>query len=609
MQFSFQNYVFHLKLIFIYEKNFLILTVLFFIFSQTNAQSEITKNELFKHVELLASDELKGRKAGTTKGKESAVYIRDQFKECGAELMGENGFQYFEILTGIKLGKGNYMKIGDFKAKTFEDNIPFSFSGNGKLEAEVVFVGYGFDIDTETMKWNDYEKVSVKDKWVLIFRGDQEMQNRESEFIPYSSDRAKVLTAIDKGAAGVIFVSGQTFDKKDNLPELKVGRGNAQTQIPVIQIKNYLANKILEKKGKKIIDLENFMIDNLQPNSFETGVTVDAKTNVEYVKARTQNVVAIVRGSDPKLKDEYIIIGAHYDHLGMGGKGSGSRKPDTTAVHNGADDNASGVASIIEIAEKFASLEIKTKRSIIFIAFGAEEIGLLGSSYFTNNPLVDLSKIYVMFNLDMIGKLDTEKPILTIAGTGTAEEFDDFLNKYEENTKIEFAFSPGGYGASDHSSFYTKNISVLFFNTGAHQDYHTPEDDTKYLNFEGQEQVSRLIYEMAFEFAENSEKLTYKESGIKNSGAKPTRGFKVTLGIMPGFGDTENKGLRVDGVTKGRPAEIGGIIKGDVITAIDGKQILNIYDYMARLGECKEGQTINVDVNRNGEKIVLRIQL
>ena len=309
------------------------------------------------------------------------------------------------------------------------------------------------------------------------------------------------------------------------------------------------------------------------------------------------------------MKNEYIIIGGHYDHLGMGGKNSGSRKPDTIAVHNGADDNASGVASVIEIAEKFASLKTPTKRSIIFIAFGAEEIGLLGSAYFTNNPLIDLSKIYAMLNLDMVGKLDKEKPTLTIAGTGTAIEFEEFLKKYDSKTNIKFALSASGFGASDHSSFYSKNIPILFFNTGAHQDYHTPEDDTEFINFEGQKQISDIIYEIAFELAESKETLTFQETNESQSKGKYSRNFKVTLGIMPGFGDTENKGLRVDGVSKGRPAEIGGMKKGDIITAIDGKPILNIYDYMERLGECKEGQIINVDVNRKDEKIVLRIQL
>ncbi len=213
-----------------------------------------------------------------------------------------------------------------------------------------------------------------------------------------------------------------------------------------------------------------------------------------------------------------------------------------------------------------------------------------------------------MINLDMVGKLDKKKPEITIAGTGTAKEFNKFLKNYEKKSKIKFKYSPSGYGASDHSSFYTKEIPVLFFNTGAHQDYHTPEDDIEFLNFKGQKKISDLIYDVTYSLAESRDKLTFQEAGVKE-GRRSSRGFKVTLGIMPSYGSTEQKGLKIDGVTKGKSADIGGMKKGDIITAIDGKEISNIYDYMERLGKLKHGQIINVDVNRNNKKVVLRIQL
>jgi len=581
------------------------LLIIAFNFS-VNAQS-INEKDLKKHISFLASDSLKGRKPGMPETKIAASYIRNEFKNDGLQLLGEDGFQFFDVVTGIKAKSNNHLYINKFSCKIFEDNVPMPFSGNGTISGKIVFAGYGFDINTDKLKRNDYEKINVKGKWVLVLRGDPEMRNRQSLYIPYSSDRSKVMTAIKKGAIGVLLVSGNSFDKKDQLNELKYGRGNAQVKIPVIQIKRFLANKILNN-DKKISDYEQELIKDTKPVSFETKTNIKATVNIEYVKTRTQNIVALLPGNNKTLSQEYIIIGAHYDHLGFGGKNSGSRMPDTIAVHNGADDNASGDASIMEIAQAFKDDRIRPDRSILFIAFGAEETGLLGSSYFANHPLIDMKKVYLMINLDMVGRLTPEKT-LTISGTGTAKEFEDFLTKYKEKTDLQFAFSPGGYGASDHSSFYLKDIPVLFFNTGAHEDYHTPFDDVEKINFEGQVKVTELVYKMLIDLAQKREPLTFQSTGNPKEMRSYSRGFKVTLGIMPGFGDTSNKGLRVDGTSKGGPAETGGMKRGDVITAINGEKIANIYDYMEILNKLEDGQRIMVDIFRNGKKVVLAIQL
>ncbi|MCF6366077.1 MAG: M20/M25/M40 family metallo-hydrolase [Bacteroidales bacterium] len=566
----------------------------------------ITGKEIKKHIEYLASDELGGRKPGTKGDELAAEYIKNEFKKNGLSLAGDNGYQYFNITTGIKHNSNNHLYINKFSAKSLEDNIPLPFSGNGTVSSKAVFVGYGFDINTDSIKWNDYKDVDVKGKWVLVLRGDPEMSNRNSFYIPYSSDLSKVMTAVKKGAAGVLLVSGETFDKEDKLAELKYGRGNAQVKIPVIQIKRQLADKVLDN-GKSIIDYENILIKERKHNSFITKTKIKATVDIEYVKTQTHNVLAILPGSNKTLSQEFIVVGAHYDHLGLGGKNSGSRMPDTVAVHNGADDNASGISSLLEIAEKFNDEKIKPERSILFIAFGAEEMGLLGSSYFVNNPPVNLSKVYTMVNLDMLGRLNAEKNV-TIAGTGTAKEFNEFLNKYKNETNLKLSYSPGGSGASDHSSFYRMNIPVLFFNTGAHEDYHTPFDDTEKINITGQEAVTKLIFNIIKDLSGRKEKLTFTETEMPQS-RKSSRGLKVTLGIMPGFGDTSNKGLRVDGVTKGGPAETGGLKRGDVITALNGEKIANIYEYMEVLGKLEKGQRVMVDIIRNEKKQVLAVQL
>ncbi len=583
-------------------------TALVLFFNSLSFAQSITKEELKEHVSYLASDELEGRKPGTKGGKLSAEYIRDEFKKAGLTLLGDMGFQYFDVITGIKHKSNNHLYINKFSAKSLEDNIPFPFSGNGTVEAEAVFAGYGFDIDEDSIKWNDYKDIDVNGKWVLILRGDPEMMNRESKFIPYSSDRSKVRTAVKKGAAGVLFVSGESFDKKDKLVELKYGRGNAQVKIPVIHIQRQLADKVLNN-DKSIVDLETELIDQIKPHSFNTKTKVKASVDIEYVKTKTQNVIAMLAGGNKSLSQEFIVIGGHYDHLGFGGKNSGSRMPDTIAVHNGADDNASGIASVLEIAERFKDEKISPDRSIIFMAFGAEEMGLLGSVYYTQNPIKELSKTYAMVNLDMVGKLAEENPTVTIAGTGTAKEFNALLDIYKEKIDFDLAYSPDGYGASDHSSFYSNDVPVLFFNTGAHQDYHTPFDDIETLNYEGQVKVTDLVFDVLNELSKRKEKLTFESTGSYVSSRSTSRGLKVTLGIIPGFGDVSNKGLRVDGTRKGGPAETGGMKKGDVITAINGEKIANIYEYMDVLGKLKPGQTITVDVTRNEKTVILLIQL
>ncbi len=583
-----------------------IILVLFLSANLLSSAQSITGKELKEHITYLASDELKGRKPGTEGDKLAAEYIKNEFKKAGLSLMGNDGLQYFNVTTGIKHNSNNHLYINKFHAKSLEDNIPMALSANGTVSGKAVFVGYGFDIKTDKIQWNDYKDVDVKGKWVLILRGDPEMRNRQSGFIPYSSDLSKVMTAVKKGAAGVLFVSGETFDKKDKLTELKYGRGNAQVKIPVIHIKRQLADKVLNN-GKSITDYETILMEEKASKSFVTKTDVKATVDIEYIKKKTHNILAMLPGSDETLSQEFIVIGGHYDHLGFGGKNSGSRMPDSIAVHNGADDNASGIASLLEIADKIKDKKIRPERSILFIAFGGEEMGLLGSSYFVNNPLINMKKVYAMINLDMLGRLNDEKNV-TIAGTGTAKEFNEFLDGYKAKTDLKLSYSPGGSGASDHSSFYRMNIPVLFFNTGAHEDYHTPLDDTELINFEGQEQVTKLIYDVVINLTARTEELNFTETEMPKT-RKSSRGFKVTLGIMPGFGDNSNKGLRIDGATKGGPAEIGGLKRGDVITAINGEKIANIYEYMEILGTLQEGQRIMVDIMRDGKKQVLAVQL
>ena len=593
------------------NKLFIIVGIAILAFSckQNNIDNpEISIAELNDHISYLASDSLKGRKPGTPEGRLAAEYIRNQFADFGYKLIGDNGFQYFDVTTEIIASPNNTLSTGEFKGTMDEDFRPFSFTTNSTLEADVVFCGFGFDIDRKEITWLDYDGVDVNGKWVLILRADPELDNDESMFIAYTKDRDKVLTAKDKGAAGVLFVSGVEYNKSDKLAKLEVDQMGTNSGLPVFHIKRSFANEILKKSGQTIEELETDLIKNKSPKSFDCNVSVTGTSEVEYVKVKTQNVIGYLEGSDPTLKEEIILIGGHYDHLGFGGKNSGSRVPEEQAIHNGADDNASGTASVVEIAEKLAANNSSLKRSVVVMAFGAEELGLLGSKYFTSNPLVDLENIVAVINIDMVGRLKESNEVM-VGGTGTSVEAEDILNTLSEGSVLKLGMSPNGFGPSDHASFYVEEIPVFFFSTGTHEDYHTPIDDIEFINFEGLKLLDDFIYDLSIDLINRDSSLTFQEAGPMQQNTRSRRSSGVTLGIMPNLTNTDNVGMGVDGVTPGKPAYLGGIKKGDLIIAINGLEVTNIYEYMARMNKLEFGQTITVDIMRDGEKQVLLIQL
>jgi len=571
--------------------------------SFSHENKEITIEELEQHVGYLASVELGGRLPGTENDRQAAAYIAGEFEKAGIELLGENGFQYFEVVTGVDAGKNNKLTTAGFEGRVSKDFVPLSFSKITSLEAEVVFVGYGFQVENDTLKWDDYENVDVNGKWVLILRGEPGEENPNSPFASTAGLREKALTAKDNGAGGVLFVSGPSFDEEDVLMRMFYDKTTADAGMPVFHIKRKLADQLI---AIPVSSIEDSINENIIPVFINNKTTLFGQSDVVHQKVRTMNVVGFIEGNDAVLKEEIIVIGGHYDHLGMGGPGSGSREPDTIAVHNGADDNASGVAGIIEIAEKVAANKTDLRRSIVVVAFGAEEMGLIGSKYFVENPIIDMDKVVAMFNFDMIGRLNDEQSI-AFGGTGTSLETEDLLNKYLEEHSMKGSFSTEGFGPSDHAAFYAEDIPVFFISTGAHQDYHTPQDDVEFINFKGEKAVSDLSYDLLMDVANRDQALTYQEAGSKTRATRMN--FKVTLGIVPDFTSSENSGLGVGGVRADGPADKGGMQKGDRIVALDGMEVTNIYDYMARLKKLEAGQIITVDVIRNDEKVVLLVQL
>lgn len=584
---------------------FFLLPILLLVACGQKFNPEITVSDIQKHISYLASDSLKGRKPGEPGDKLAAGYIRTKFANAGLELMYENGFQSFGLVTAAKTGDGNRFAVDGTPFETEKDFLPYAFSSNTAVKAPVVFAGFGLEIKKDTLQWNDFEGVDVAGKWLLVLQGDPDLENAQSPFLEFSSERAKALTASDKNAAGLILVAGPAFSENDQLSSLFFDKNSSRYSIPVIQVTRAVADRILAQTGETVASLEAKMMEQKKPVALNTGITVSARVDVSLVETESQNVVALLPGTDETLKNEYIVVGAHYDHLGMGGPGSGSRAVDTVAVHNGADDNASGVAAVIELAEKAARSK-NFKRSIIFAAFGAEEMGLVGSKAFVQSPPVETDKMKGMFNFDMIGRMDSVSNALSVGGTKTAAETEELLNRL--NPGFQLAFSEEGIGPSDHASFYLQNIPVFFISTGAHSDYHTPTDDAELINFEGIKKVTEYSYSLLEDIANRTTPLTFQEAGPKFQRSRGGR-FKVTLGVMPDYAGLEKRGMRIDAVTRGKPAEKGGMQKGDIITAIDGKKVGNIYDYMNRLQSLEAGKTISVDLIRGEQQIVLIIQL
>ncbi len=334
--------------------------------------------------------------------------------------------------------------------------------------------------------------------------------------------------------------------------------------------------------------------------------------NVKKLNINTFNIY----GSVPGRSGKYIVVGAHYDHLGMGGQESGSRRPDTLAVHNGADDNASGVAGMLHLAKRFAKVK-NLEHGVIFVAFGAEEKGIVGSKHFADNlaelelqggKTIAANDIVAMVNFDMIGHL--RGGAITLGGTGTAKEMDSIIADAEREygNALKVTRSPQGHGPSDHSAFYAKNIPVFYLTTGGTEDYHTPDDDAWKLNYAGVDSVANFAALLIDRLQKYPQGLTFTDTGSPE--ASPMRaGFKVSLGLMPDITGQVENGLRADIVVKGKPAYKAGMKNGDVIVQVNDIKIKDIEVYMQALGTLKKGEKAVVKVLRGGEELTFEVQL
>ena len=560
--------------------------------------SEIVESEILDHIRYLADDERAGRYPGTRESKDVISYLIKQFKSFGVNPGGKNNsyIQPFSVLDGLELGSDNKLMIGNNSLEIETDFMPLWFSGNGSFSAKVVFAGYGFDIKDDSLTWNDYDGLDVDGKWVMVMRHSPVRDNPHSLYAAHAELHKKMMVARDRGAAGILYIS--QIEDSTLLP-LHYRAGYSNAGVPAIHLSNEKADEFLSAVGKSRQTIQENMNNALKPVAFEIpNVIISASVDLKSVYIRAANVLGKVTSRNHKFRDEYVVLGAHFDHLGYGGPGTGSRKPDTAAIHNGADDNASGIAGILELAHKLQSNRHLLKRSILFIGFDAEEKGILGAKYFVNHPTVELSSIVTMINMDMIGRLtDTTA---TTGGLGTSPLFPHLLDSLAENSPIILKQNQAGYGPSDHAAFYTKDIPVLFFFSGFHSDYHLPEDDWQSINALGAKQILDIVYNIIIHISRLPERPVFSSAGPKEP-AKIGRGrFKVTLGIIPSYGSLVD-GVKIDGISNPNgPAANAGIQKGDILKALNEKPIKDIYEYMNRLAKFEKGQTITVTIDRDG---------
>lgn len=576
------------------------------------AQSEITTEELRSHVIYLASDELQGRRAGTPGGDTAAAYIARAFQRYGLKGAGDNGsfLQRFSFISDVKINQSVLNVDRDGRARSYEavDFRPLGFSAAGSVTGDIVFAGYG--ISAPTIHYDDYAGLDVKDKIVLVLRYWPKGDTIKRDFAPYSSLRYKALKAKEKGAKGIMIVTGPMDDDRDQLMRHNFDPSSGYAGIVTLNVTQRLANELLASANVDLKHLQEQIGTSGTPRSFIiAGAKATIQVDLELQNTVTNNVLGFIEGSDPVLKNEIVVIGAHYDHLGHGGEGSGSTKPDTMAIHNGADDNASGVAGLLELAQTFAARRQSLKRSVFFMAFAAEEIGLLGSGYFVKNPTVPIENVVAMLNMDMIGRLDNRK--LVVYGTGTAPEFETLSRKHNAVPGGDSLFAlrliKDGYGPSDHSSFYGKKIPVFHFFTDAHVDYHRPSDDWDKLNYEGMTQVVHYIDRIATELNQRDTRPQYVAIEPPRMGGGG-RGAGVYLGTIPDFGE-QVEGVKLSGVREGSPAAKGGLTAGDIIVKLGTFDVKNLSDMTYAMGEHKPGDEVDVIVRRGSELKTLRVKL
>ncbi|MBS1509313.1 MAG: M28 family peptidase [Bacteroidetes bacterium] len=536
----------------------LILSTQFAFAQKLKKADKVILANLQSHIGYLADDKLEGRRTGSAGEKLAYEYISKQFTQAGLAAKGDNGtfIQEFEVNEGKQVSPSSHLIINSFDLDLDKEYFPFIFSPNASLEA------------APSMALRESGTV-----WFWDLKDKLEENKNNPHFDLTDAIKAKANEVAGKGATGlIVYNTSSIADELKFEPKAKT----ELVKIPVLYVTNNVKKKYL----------------------YDETATVDIKLKVDITdkKRNGHNVIGYIDNGAPTT----VIIGAHYDHLGYGEDHNSLYTGTTPQIHNGADDNASGTAALIEMAKMLKASKLKNN-NYLFVSFSGEELGLFGSKYFTDHPSIDLSNVNYMINMDMVGRLNDSTHGLTIGGYGTSPVWGQLLTEKDKFFTIKLDSS--GTGPSDHTSFYRKDIPVLFFFTGVHSDYHKPTDDADKINYNGELQVLKYIFNVV-NAANKMGKLAFLKTREAASTGKSS--FKVTLGIMPDY-TFSGGGVRVDGVSDGKIAQKAGIKAGDVIVQLGDYKFTDVQSYMSALSKFNKGDATKVKVKRGNEELVFDI--
>jgi aminopeptidase YwaD len=541
--------------------------ILFFLFAAFVSDAQKLKKEdkqlvanLQQHIQFLADDKLDGRRTGTAGEAAAANYISTQFKTIGLLARGtENFLQPFEVIEGKQINPATFLTIDGKNLLLNKEFFPLIISPNVTVEA----------LPSLTLK-------EPSTPWFFDLKELLESNAANPHFDITESIIKSAKESAKRGATAVFLYN--TSNKEDGL-KFDGKEKFESVSIPVVYLTKEAAKKYLSDES----------------------ATLDVKLKVDIAdkKRNGTNVIGYVDNGAPTT----VVLGAHFDHLGRGEDNNSREIEKKGQIHNGADDNASGTAALIELARLLKNSKLKNN-NYLFIAFSGEELGLFGSKYFTEHPTIDLTRVNYMINMDMVGRLSDSSHVVTVGGYGTSPSWGEIYNltgkKKLYANELQFRFDSSGTGPSDHTSFYLKNIPVLFYFTGLHQDYHKPTDDFDKINYTGEINVVKHILSVIE--TENKRKARLAFTKTREAQTTTSARFSVTMGIMPDY-TFSGLGVRVDGVSDDRPAQKAGLKTGDVILSIGDYKTNSLEGYMQALGKFKKGDKANVTYTRNGQTV------
>ena len=584
-------------------------------------QDGFVPTDIIRHVDYLCREELEGRLTGTPGERLATAYVAAYLDNLGIQPAGDDGtwFQEFEFTSGVALGDNNRLQMGTRSYEVDQDWRPLAYSESTDVPAKgLVFAGYGLKVPAEDdrAEYDSFVHLDVKDKWVIAFRylPEEIPAERRQQLARYANLRFKAMTARDLGAAGLIIVSGPNATVNDQLVPMRFDGSLAGSSIPVVSVVDAVAEEWLRRCDRSLGKLQTELDDGEPVMGFALeadGLQLSASIDIERVKKTGRNVLGRLPATSPAASS--IIVGAHVDHLGRGTGGSLARDDERDLIHYGADDNASGVAAMLEIAEFLAAQQqngkLQTAHDVIFAAWSGEELGLLGSAHYAkaamqqNGNSTLYPEIAACLNLDMVGRLGKK---LVLQGIGSSSVWAGQIERRNVPVGLPLSLQKDSYVPTDASTFFTHGVPSLTAFTGSHEQYHTPRDTPDRLDYDGAARIARLMGLIASSLASNPdipEYIPQERMADKGRGGV----MRAYLGTIPDYAESDIKGVKLSGVAKTGPAAKAGVQGGDVIVELAGKKIDNIYDYTYAIQALKIGTPVSIAVNRGGERIELQV--